>query len=81
MVLSTKAKSTMVIEKPFGKASFGQGKYQKSSYYLKDLQANKINKKLKLIKHKLLDIKHTVDLLVERLPWFLYFLQGFLNTN
>ena len=68
MVANKQNNPTMVIEKPFGKAGFGKGKYQKAPYYLKDLQVSRINKKLKLIKHKLQDIKHTVDLLIERLP-------------
>ena len=68
MVSFTKDNPTMIIEKPFGKAGLGKGKYQKSPNYLKDLQANRISKKLKLIKHKLQDIKQTVDLLIDRLP-------------
>jgi len=68
MVANKQNNPTMIIEKPFGKAGFGKGKYQKAPYYLKDLQANRISKKLKLIKHKLQDIKQTVDLLIDRLP-------------
>ena len=67
MVANKEDNPTMVIDKPFGKAGFGKGKYEKAPYYLKDLQVNRINKKLKLIKHKLQDIKNTVDLLLDRL--------------
>ena len=57
-----------IVEKPFGKAGFGKGKYEKSPYYLKELQTNRINKKLKLIKYKLEDIKGTIDILLKKLP-------------
>jgi len=67
MVAQKEDNPTMVIDKPFGKAQFGKGQYEKAPYYLKDLQVNRINKKLKLIKHKLQDIKNTVDLLLDRL--------------
>ena len=67
MVAQKEDNPTMVIDKPFGKSHFGQGQYEKAPYYLKELQANRINKKLKLIKFKLEDIKNTVDLLLDRL--------------
>ena len=69
MVAQKEDNPSMTIEKPFGKAGFGKGKYEKSPYYLKQLQTNRINKKLKLIKYKLEDIKGTIDILLKKLSW------------
>ena len=68
MIAQKEDNPSMTIEKPFGKAGFGKGKYEKSPYYLKQLQTNRINKKLKLIKYKLEDIKGTIDILLQKLP-------------
>ena len=67
MIAQKEDNPSMTIEKPFGKAGFGKGKYEKSPYYLKELQTNRINKKLKLIKYKLEDIKRTIDILLKKL--------------
>ena len=61
------ANPKMTVEKPFGKASFGGGDYAKEPYYLKELQTNKILKKLNLIKNKLGDIKNIVTLLENKI--------------
>ena len=53
----------MTVEKPFGKARFGAGDYAKQPYYLKELQTNRIKKKLDLIYNKLGDINKIVTLL------------------
>ena len=57
----------MTVEKPFGKASFGAGDYAKQPYYLKELQTNRIKKKLDLIQRKLGDINKIVTLLEQKL--------------
>jgi len=57
----------MTVEKPFGKASFGAGDYAKQPYYLKELQTNRILKKLDLIKSKLGDITKIVTLLENKI--------------
>ena len=49
------------MAKPFGKSGFG--KEQEGSYYFKELQTNRILKKLELIKSKLGDIQKIVTLL------------------
>ena len=53
------------MAKPFGKTGFGQG--QQGSYYFKELQSNRILKKLELIKNKLGDIKKIVTLLENKI--------------
>jgi hypothetical protein len=52
--------------KPFGRGGFGQGKPD-DPMYLKDLQRNRILKKLDLIKDKLGDMKQIIVLLEEQL--------------
>ncbi len=61
------ANPKMTVEKPFGKASFGAGEYAKQPYYLKELQTNRIVKKLNLIKSKLGDIQKIVTLLENKI--------------
>ena len=61
------ANPKMTVEKPFGKASFGGGDYAKQPYYLKELQTNRIKKKLDLIGRKLGDINKIVTLLQTKL--------------
>jgi len=61
------ANPKMTVEKPFGKAGFGAGDYAKQPYYLKELQTNRILKKLDLIKSKLGDIKKIVALLENKI--------------
>jgi hypothetical protein len=61
------ANPKMTVEKPFGKASFGGGDYAKQPYYLKELQTNRIKKKLDLINNKLGDINKIVTLLQTKL--------------
>ena len=61
------ANPKMTVEKPFGKAGFGAGDYAKQSYYLKELQTNRILKKLDLVKSKLGDIKNIVTLLENKI--------------
>ena len=61
------ANPKMTVEKPFGKASFGAGDYAKQPYYLKELQTNRIKKKLDLINNKLGDINKIVTLLQTKL--------------
>jgi len=61
------ANPKMTVEKPFGKASFGGGDYAKQPYYLKELQTNRIKKKLDLIGRKLGDINKIVTLLQKKL--------------
>ena len=51
--------------KPFGKDEFGGT--QEGSYYFKELQANRIKKKLDLIQRKLGDINKIVTLLETKL--------------
>jgi len=51
--------------KPFGKAEFGGT--QEGSYYFKELQMNRIKKKLDLIINKLGDINKIVTLLQTKL--------------
>ena len=51
--------------KPFGKAEFGGT--QEGSYYFKELQTNRIKKKLDLIINKLGDINKIVTLLQTKL--------------
>ena len=53
------------MAKPFGKRGFGEG--QEGSYYFKELQTNRILKKLELIKSKLGDIKKIVTLLENKI--------------
>jgi len=53
-------------KKPFGRGGFGQGKPD-DAMYLKDLQRNRILKKLDLIKDKLGDMKQIIVLLEEQL--------------
>ena len=52
--------------KPFGRGGFGQGN-PNDPMYLKDLQRNRILKKLDLIKDKLGDMKQIIVLLEEQL--------------
>jgi len=52
--------------KPFGRGGFGQGT-PGDPMYLKDLQRNRILKKLDLIKDKLGDMKQIIVLLEEQL--------------
>ena len=54
------------VKKPFGRGGFGQGKAD-DPMYLKELQRNKILKKLDLIKDKLGDMKQIIMLLEEKL--------------
>ena len=61
------ANPKMTVEKPFGKAGFGAGDYAKQPYYLKELQTNRIKKKLDLIQRKLGDINKIVTLLQGKL--------------
>jgi hypothetical protein len=61
------ANPKMTVEKPFGKAGFGAGDYAKQPYYLKELQTNRILKKLDLVKSKLGDIKNIVTLLENKI--------------
>ena len=61
------ANPKMTVEKPFGKAAFGGGDYAKQPYYLKELQTNRIKKKLDLINNKLGDINKIVTLLQTKL--------------
>ena len=61
------ANPKMTVEKPFGKAGFGAGDYAKQPYYLKELQTNRILKKLDLVKSKLGDIKKIVTLLENKI--------------
>ena len=53
------------MAKPFGKRGFGEG--QEGSYYFKELQTNRIKKKLDLIQRKLGDINKIVTLLQGKL--------------
>ena len=53
------------MAKPFGKSGFGEG--QEGSYYFKELQTNRILKKLELIKNKLGDITKIVALLENKI--------------
>jgi hypothetical protein len=53
------------MAKPFGKRGFGEG--QEGSYYFKELQTNRIKKKLDLIQRKLGDINKIVTLLETKL--------------
>jgi hypothetical protein len=53
------------MAKPFGKSGFGEG--QEGSYYFKELQTNRIKKKLDLIQRKLGDINKIVTLLETKL--------------
>ena len=53
------------MAKPFGKDEFGGT--QEGSYYFKELQTNRIKKKLDLISNKLGDINKIVTLLQTKL--------------
>ena len=53
------------MAKPLGKRGFGEG--QEGSYYFKELQTNRIKKKLDLIQRKLGDINKIVTLLETKL--------------
>jgi len=61
-----KLKPIESTKKPFGRGGFGQGKPH-DPMYLKDLQRNRILKKLDLIKDRLGDMKQIIVLLEEQL--------------
>jgi len=61
-----KLKPIESTKKPFGRGGFGQGKPH-DPMYLKELQRNRILKKLDLIKDKLGDMKQIIVLLEEQL--------------
>jgi hypothetical protein len=57
----------MTINKPFGKAGFGQGEVGTAPYYLKELQRNRILKKLDIILKGVKEIRRIVNTLEEKL--------------
>lgn len=57
----------MTINKPFGKAGFGQGEIGTAPYYLKELQRNRIVKKLDIILKGVKEIRRIVNTLEEKL--------------
>jgi len=57
----------MTIDKPFGKAGFGQGEVGTAPYYLKELQRNRILKKLDIILKGVKEIRRLVNTLEEKL--------------
>lgn len=63
---SLKLETISNVKKPFGRGGFGQGKPD-DTMYLKELQRNRILKKLDLIKDKLGDMKQIIMLLEEKL--------------